>query len=138
MKLAIVGSKEFSNYSTLIRVINQIKLKANYKIEEIVTQGEKSKDPQDPSYYYGIGEFAKKYAKTMLFPYKIFHIEWEDKDGNYNKDAAFERNEIMIEYADVFAVFHDEDSHSLALIEQIKKSGKNYYDFNFKKAKIEI
>lgn len=138
MKLAIVGSKEFSNYATLLRLINEIKLKANYKIEEIVTQGEVTRDKYDANFKTGIGEFAQKYAKTMYYPYKLFHIEWEDEKGNYNSKAAFERNKKMIEYADVFAVFHNEDRDSLALIEQIKESGKNFYDFNFKKTKMSI
>lgn len=138
MKLAVVGSDKFSNFVILMRVLNLIRIKAGYMIEEIVTQGEITKDSKDPSVIYGVSEFAKKYAKTMMYPYKQFFIEWEDSDGNYNSSAAFERNQKLVDYADVFVIFHDRDSNSLKLLEEIQKSGKNVYEFDFKKTNLEL
>lgn len=135
MKLAVVGSNKFSNFTVLLRILNMIKKKANYHIEEIVTQAETTKDEKDPTFIYGIGEFASKYAKTMMFPCRKFYIEWEDSEGVYNPKAALNRNEELIEYADVFVILHERDDNCMKLIDQIKKSGKNYYEFDFKKMK---
>jgi hypothetical protein len=93
MKLAIVGSRSFSDYALLEKtVLDLIPLE---EISLIVSGGAKGADSLAE-------EFAKKWNIETL----VFKPNWTD----YGKQAGFLRNVKIVENADVVVAFWDGES----------------------------
>jgi hypothetical protein len=124
MKLAIVGSRTFSDYELLKEEID--KLRKEYKINEIVSGGANGAD-----------KLAEKYAKENNLKLTVFPAKWD----KYGKKAGWIRNKQIWEYADCGVAFWDGKSkgtqHSFKLAEQFRKELK-IVKFNNKKNKLKI
>ena len=81
MKLAIVGSRDFYNYTYLENLLDPIK----EKIEWIISGGAK-----------GVDSLAEKYAARNQIPFLLFPANWE----RYGKRAGFLRNQQIVDAAD--------------------------------------
>lgn len=96
VRLAIVGSRTFNNYSLAAAIIDKIAKEYGYTYTEIVSGGAKGAD--------AIGEL---YADSNGLKKKIFPADWK----TYGKRAGFIRNVDIIENCDVCICFWDGESH---------------------------
>ncbi len=81
MKLAIVGSREFSNYKYLEGLLTPIK----ESIEWIISGGARGAD-----------SLAERYAQNNKIPFLLFPANWD----RYGKQAGFMRNQQIVDEAD--------------------------------------
>ena len=81
--MAIVGSRNFKNYSAFKSIIEPI-IKRHDEIE-IVSGGAR-----------GVDELAKRYAKLNKIPYTEFLADWDE----HGKAAGPIRNKQIAEYCD--------------------------------------
>jgi hypothetical protein len=86
MKLAIVGSRNFTDYKRLSRIVDKVK----GQITLIVSGGARGADT--------LGE---RYAKERAIPYLIFPANWD----KYGKKAGVLRNQDIVDNADVMIAF---------------------------------
>jgi len=104
MKVAVIGSRTFENYTKLESVLDQ------YDISEIISGGARGAD-----------SLAELYALNKNIPVKIFKADW----SKYGKAAGFIRNKDIIDNCDIVIAFWDGKSkgtqHSINLA---KKQGK--------------
>jgi len=106
MVVAVIGSRSFSDYDTLKKILDDDK-----DITSIVSGGAAGAD-----------SLAIQYAKEKDIPYTIFEADWGDithpnaliKVNKYGKQydarAGFRRNDLIIESCDKVIAFHDEKS----------------------------
>ena len=117
IKLVIVGSRTFNNYSLATAVINKIATEYGYKYIEIVSGGAKGTD--------AIGEL---YADSNGIPKKIFPADWK----KWGKRAGFVRNVDIIDNCDVCICFWDGESHGTKHdIELCEQKHKPCHIYNF-------
>ena len=93
IRLAIVGSRSFHNYTRLCQVVDRISKKS--KIDCIVSGGA-----------FGADSLAKRYAQKKGITYVEFLPEWR-KDGKYDASAGKRRNTDIINAADYVIAFWD-------------------------------
>jgi len=109
MKLAIIGSRTFENYSILIKNLDPLKP----KITQVISGAAKGAD--------SLGE---KWAKGNNIPTLIFPADW----NKHGKRAGFIRNEDIIKNCDCCIAFWDGKSkgtaHSISLCEKYDKPYK--------------
>jgi hypothetical protein len=109
MRLAIIGSRNFTDWNLLESKIDELKLKPT----EIVSGGAKGAD--------SLGE---KYAKMKNIPIKIYKPDWE----KYGKAAGVIRNEDIINYSDRVIAFWDGKSKGTKnSIDHARKLSKKVY-----------
>ena len=106
MKLAIIGSRNFTNYKLLQEILEQYKP----KITLVVSGAAKGAD--------SLGE---KWALENNIQSLIFPADW----NQYGKRAGFIRNEDIIKNCDCCVAFWDGESkgtkHSLSLCKKYNK-----------------
>lgn len=111
MKLAIVGSRGFSNYELLKETLKK------YNIDVIVSGGAEGAD-----------SLAEKYALDNNIPLIIFLPDWKQK----GKKAGFLRNIKIVEACDGLIAFWDGESrgtkHSIDLAKKNYKFLEIVYD----------
>ncbi len=95
MKLAVVGSRTFSNYNLLCESIDSLGI----NISEIVSGGASGAD-----------SLAEKWAKENEIPYTIIKPDW----AKYGKGAGIKRNKQIIESCDQCLAFWDGKSKGTA------------------------
>ena len=109
MKLAIIGSRNFTNYKLLQEILEQYKP----KITLVVSGAAKGAD--------SLGE---KWALENNIQTLIFPADW----NQYGKRAGFIRNEDIIKNCDYCVAFWDGESkgtkHSLSLCKKYNKPVK--------------
>lgn len=117
IKLAVVGSRSFNDYSFLCEKLKQ------FDISEIISGGAKGAD-----------ELAKQYAKENNINYREFLPDWE----NYGKSAGYRRNSLIINDSNEVVAFWNGESkgtkHSIELAEKQNKKVHIYWpenDMNF-------
>lgn len=111
MKVAVVGSRGFSDYKLLSETLDKI------KITLIVSGSAKGADT--------LGE---QYAKENNIPTKIFPPDWE----KYGKMAGFLRNTDIINEAELVVAFWDNISKgTLDSINKAKKLDKKIIIINY-------
>lgn len=81
MKLAIVGSRDFANYTYLESLLTPIK----ENIEWIISGGAR-----------GVDSLAERYARKNSIPFLLFPANWD----KYGKRAGFRRNQEIVDEAD--------------------------------------
>lgn len=112
MKVAIIGSRNFSNYQLMEDAINLL----NINISTVVSGGADGADI-----------LAEKYAKKNKKQLKIFPAEWE----KYGKKAGFLRNKFIIEESSIVIAFWDGESkgtgNSLSIAKKLKKPTFIFY-----------
>lgn len=104
MKLAVVGSRTFSDYAFMKKILEF------HSCTQIISGGAKGAD-----------SLAKQYAGEKGIPIKEFLPNW-DKDG---KAAGFIRNKQIVDSCDELVAFWDKKSrgtkHSIDLAETASK-----------------
>ena len=108
MKLAIVGSRNFSNYEVICKFIAE---KFNLsEIDTIVSGGAK-----------GVDTLAEKYAYEHNLNLIVKKAEW----NKYGRAAGPKRNKLIIEEADAVVAFPTKDSigtqNSISLAKKMNK-----------------
>jgi len=108
VKIAVVGSRKFSNYNLLKDTLEQEPL-----ISVIVSGGAKGAD-----------QLSERYALEKQIPTQIFRPDWDQ----YGKQAGFIRNKKIVEACDKLIAFWDGNSkgtsHSIYLARQFGKKVK--------------
>lgn len=99
VKLAVVGSRTFSDYATLNMILNKIKNEYNLKYIQIISGGAKGADT-----------FAERYAEINKIPKLIFKADW----NKFGKRAGMIRNVDIIKNCDICVAFWDGESHGTA------------------------
>ena len=128
MKVAIIGSRQYTNKKRIQEFIFKLKQKYGEELE-IVSGGQKA----------GADGYAKKYALEFDMKYSEFppkHYQYNQhcvlESYNYGKPYAVwhyhDRNKHLIEYSDVIAAFIPKNTTSKgtesALKEAVKKQKK--------------
>lgn len=116
MKIAIVGSRSFSDYSALSQYIKEtIDIT---EVEAVVSGGANGAD--------SLAErFAKDEGKQLL----IFHPQWK----KYGKQAGMLRNTQIVDKADIVFAFWDGVSRGTKdSIDKATNRGKKVYVYTFK------
>jgi len=108
MNLAIIGSRDFNDYSLLKRKVDEIIHEKNFIVKKIISGGARGADT-----------LAERYARENSIPIEIIKPDW----SKLGKKAGILRNTAIIEKSDIVIAFHDGQSPGTA--DSIKKSIKN-------------
>ena len=95
VKVAIVGSRNFSNYDIFCNIIWRVCSENNLKIEWIISGGARGAD-----------SLAERYAKENNINITIVYPKWD----LYGKSAGIIRNHNIIKSCDVCIAFWDGES----------------------------
>ena len=132
MKVAVIGSRSFDNYSLLKKVINKYAKQAT----TIVSGGAKGADT-----------LAERYAQEFNLEKIIFLADWENiqvepciirnnNKGPYNAMAGHNRNTKIVESSDVVIAFWDFKSKGTKdSLKKAHKMGKKTIIINYEKNK---
>lgn len=108
MRLAVIGSRTFTDYKKLVEVLDGVALLQ--PITQVVSGGAPGAD-----------RLAEKYGKDKGIAVRIFPAEWT----KYGKSAGFRRNADIIKNCDGVVAFWDGVSkgtaHSISLAEKAQK-----------------
>jgi len=116
MKLAVVGSREFTNYNELAGYIDFIR--ESRAIDTIISGGARGTD-----------RLAKRYARKTGLGYTEYPADWE---GPLKKGAGFARNTTIAQNCDLMAAFWNGKSHGTKdVIEKAEKEGREIYVYFF-------
>lgn len=109
INLAVVGSRDFNDYSYMKEVLQW------FDIKRIISGGAKGAD-----------HLAEKYAAEHGLPITVFPAEWE----RFGKSAGYKRNMKIVEAADEIAAFWDGQSKGTKhTIDFADDKGKPVYVF---------
>ncbi len=89
MKLAIVGSRNFTDYNKFLDIVQKY---FREEIDEIISGGA-----------YGADSLAYRFAKNWKIPFQEFTPNWE----KYGKKAGIIRNQKIVDRADIVIAFWD-------------------------------
>lgn len=92
MKIAIVGSRSFNDYTMMVDYIENIVAENNFVIDEVISGGAKGADT-----------LAERLAKEYDIKLTIFPADWT----TYGKRAGAIRNEEIIKNCDICFAFWD-------------------------------
>lgn len=87
MRLAIVGSRDFTNYNVLYHALCEL---IDERVDLIISGGARGTD-----------SLAEVFAKEWDIPTKIFIPEW----GRFGRAAGMIRNKYIVEEADYVVAF---------------------------------
>jgi len=111
MKFAVIGSRSFSDYKFLEKVLS------TFDITEIISGGAKGAD-----------SLAEQYAKEHNIKTTVFLQDW----NKYGKSAGFLRNADIINASDEVIAFWDGVSRgTLDSINKAKKLNKKVHVYKF-------
>ncbi len=112
MKLAIVGGRDFNNYTLMESILwDLLRVKGGNTPQDIIISGGAT----------GADFLAKKYAGEESIPYLEFLPDWK-KEG---KSAGFNRNTKIVNECDMVLAFWDGASRGTAdTIEKAKRAKK--------------
>ena len=130
MKIAVIGSRSFDNYSLLKKVMNKYA-----QATTIVSGGAKGADT-----------LAERYADELGIKKLIFKSNWKDMSppckvkvnqyGEYNALAGMKRNTYIVENSDLVIAFWDFESKGTRdSLKKAYKMGKKTIIVNYKKNK---
>jgi hypothetical protein len=106
MKLAIIGSRSFTNFEYLTEILTEYAS----EISEIISGGAPGAD-----------KLAEQWANTHNIPITVFEADW----GKYGRSAGPMRNHDIIANCDKCIAFWDGEStgtgHSISLCIKYKK-----------------
>lgn len=89
MKIAVVGSRSFTDYSKLVNVLNGVS-------PSLIISGGAD----------GADQLAERYARENNIPVQIFLPDW----NQYGRAAGPIRNKLIVENADLVIAFWDGSS----------------------------
>lgn len=111
MKVAIIGTRTFSNYTLLeSKVLEILSGGVQSMCTEIVSGGAPGTD-----------QLAAQFATAHTIPIKIFPADW----ATFGKSAGPRRNKEIVDYADIIIAFWDGQSPGTRnTIQLARTSGK--------------
>lgn len=113
VRLAVIGSRDFSNKEKLFSILD----KKIDKIKFVVSGGAKGADL-----------IARQWCEERGVPCLTFYPKWKSVSGVFDKGAAFKRNHQVIDNSDVVLAMWDGESsgtkHAIELAEQKGKPVK--------------
>jgi predicted Rossmann fold nucleotide-binding protein DprA/Smf involved in DNA uptake len=113
MKLAVIGSRTFTNKVLLEKTLARVKT----PISLLISGGA-----------IGADTLAKEWAEENGIPTKIYKPDYD----KYGKRAPLERNTIIVEAADCVLVFHDGKSNgTLDALRKAERLGRQTYKVMF-------
>lgn len=95
VNLAIIGSRNFSNYELLQNEVSKFIVENNFIVDFIISGGAKGAD-----------RYGEIYAFRNNIPTKIFLPDW----NQFGKSAGYRRNVQIIDNCDAVIAFWDEES----------------------------
>jgi predicted Rossmann fold nucleotide-binding protein DprA/Smf involved in DNA uptake len=108
MKLAVVGSRYYTNFEFVEEKINEFR--KNNNITQLVSGGAK-----------GVDTLAEEYAEKHNIPITVFEAEWD----KYGRGAGPIRNKLIVKEADVIMAFPGENPRgTLNTINLARKENK--------------
>lgn len=132
-RIAIVGTREFNDYSILKDIMTS--LFSGINIVEIISGGAK-----------GVDTLAKRYAEEKDIPLKEFLPAWDNIDRKgaivkvnrwgkkYDAGAGFRRNQLIIERANVIlAIWNGKSKGTKSSIDIAVKLRKNLSVYDYEK-----
>jgi len=112
MKIAIVGSRSFTDYDYLVKKMNLLDF---LSVDCIISGGAKGADT-----------LAEKYANDIGVLMAIYPANWK----KYGKKAGFIRNKLIVDESDVVIAFWDgESTGTKDTIEYTTKMNKKLHIF---------
>ncbi len=110
VSIAIIGSRTFTNYKSLVDAVNSLITDEKYEVAKIVSGGAEGAD-----------KLGKKYAYDHSYEYLEFPADWE----KFGKAAGYIRNKQIVESSDVILAFWDGKSkgtkHSIDIAHSMDK-----------------
>lgn len=107
MRLAIVGGRDFTDYSLMLRIINQY-----FVYYELIIVS-------------GGANGADTLAKTLALEYDLAYVEFPADWDKYGKSAGYRRNKQIVDACDMVLAFWDGQSkgtkHTIDLAIEAKK-----------------
>lgn len=122
MKVAIIGSRNFSDYNALEDAVSRL---CGQALECIISGGAKGAD-----------SLAEQYAQKFAIPIKVFKPDWKQ----YGRGAGVVRNRDIVSHADVVIAFWDGVSRGTASsIKLAQKMNKTVHvvDTNISQSKLD-
>ena len=119
IKLAVIGSRSITNRELIYRTLDDcnVKAKAQGNTLVIVSGGAR-----------GVDTIAEDFAKDRGLIPIVIKAAWQDAQGNTNRAAGYERNELIWDVADCGVAFWDGESkgtaHSFKLDKERNKTLK--------------
>lgn len=114
MKVAIVGSRGFTDYNLLCEVMPGL----DVSVSQIISGGARGAD-----------SLAEKYATDNDIPVLVFPADWD-----LGKNAGFVRNQLIVDACDVLVAFWDGKSKgTLDSISKGRRKNKNVIVINYTK-----
>jgi len=110
-KLAVVGSRTFTDYKLLSKTLDEIESKKT--ITQIISGGA-----------VGADSFANKWAKDNGKPILIIYPRWYNKKGFYDKGAGFKRNLKIVDACDAVVAFTNGSKGTAHTIDAATSMGK--------------
>ena len=118
MKLAVVGSRHFTDYKMMSEVLSKIK-----NITLIVSGGNRTFDHYN-NRYMGADYFAEVFATVNNIPLLVHPANWYT-EGRLDKSAGFKRNIKIVKDCDQLIAFWDGESKGTGhSIQEAKKANK--------------
>lgn len=118
MKVAIVGSRVFDDYSLLDKVITDYANCQPSGITMIISGGA-----------VGADKMAERYAREHSIPIKLYLPDW----GTYGKSAGAIRNALIVQECDICFAFWDGQSRGTKMdIDLCKQYQKQCIIINYK------
>lgn len=109
MKVIIAGSREVTDYPTILRAI----VAADFDITEVVSGGAR-----------GVDRLGERYAQLQGIPVKVFAADWSE----FGKAAGPMRNREMAHYADALIALWDGESRGTkSMIQLARAAGLRVY-----------
>ena len=129
MRLAIVGTRTFTNYDMLAKKVNSIRevlKKRGRDISIIVSGGRKNSKRHKCT---GADLLAERYAKEHELTYLFFEPDWD----KHSKAAGPIRNAKIVSHCDMLLAFWDgESTGTIDSVNKAKKDGKMTYIIRYK------
>lgn len=134
MKIAVIGSRTFDNYSQLQEELHIIIYEENEGLFDdvvIVSGGARGADSLGAMY-------ANQYNLELV----IYEANWKDlshpnrrikegKYGKYDANAGHRRNTLIIDDADIIVAFHNGSPGTADSLKKARKLKKKVFEFNY-------
>lgn len=133
MRTIIAGSRNITNYSLLVNVIDHLIIKEGLEITQIISGGAN-----------GVDKLAIQYANDHNIPLKVIKPAWDDITKSdavvkinrfgkkYNAKAGMDRNEEMAKVSDALIALWDGKSRgTLDMIQRAKRHNLVVFAYRF-------
>lgn len=134
MKIAVIGSRNFTDYKRLTEELHRIIYEENendFKNVVIISGGAKGAD-----------SLGAKYAKDNHMKLIVHEADWKNLShpdariksnqyGDYDANAGHRRNTLIINDADIVVAFHNHSPGTANSLGKACKANKKIFEFLF-------